>query len=94
MYGVFHNIDIDPLPPPHRPASACTTPPLVRGEDTLAEWEGGGGSIFWKTPDTALYSTYVSTLYCTVFSKLCTGFTLYNAVNHRLNMELDTYSMY
>jgi hypothetical protein len=22
----------------------------------------GGGSIFWKTPDTALYSTYVSTL--------------------------------
>jgi hypothetical protein len=25
--------------------------------------EGVGGSIFWKTPDTALYSTYVSTLY-------------------------------
>jgi hypothetical protein len=25
--------------------------------------EGGGGSIFWKTPDTALYSTYVSTLW-------------------------------
>jgi len=24
--------------------------------------EGGGVSIFWKTPDTALYSTYVSTL--------------------------------
>ncbi len=24
--------------------------------------EGGGGSIFWKTRDTALYSTYVSTL--------------------------------
>jgi hypothetical protein len=23
----------------------------------------GGGSIFWKTPDTALYSTYVSTLW-------------------------------
>ncbi len=22
----------------------------------------GGGSIFWKTSDTALYSTYVSTL--------------------------------
>jgi len=26
--------------------------------------EGVGGSIFWKTPDTALYSTYVSTLWC------------------------------
>jgi hypothetical protein len=25
--------------------------------------EGGGRSIFWKTPDTALYSTYVSTLW-------------------------------
>ncbi len=30
--------------------------------DTLAGRRGGGGSIFWKTPDTALYSTYVSTL--------------------------------
>ncbi len=38
-------------------------PPLVRGEDTLAGWSGGWGSIFWKTPDTALYSTYVSTLW-------------------------------
>jgi hypothetical protein len=34
----------------------------VRGEDILAGWRGDGGSIFWKTPDTALYSTYVSTL--------------------------------
>jgi hypothetical protein len=24
---------------------------------------GGGVSVFWKTPDTALYSTYVSTLW-------------------------------
>ncbi len=38
-------------------------PPLVRGEDTFAGWRGGGGSIFWKTPDTTLYSTYVSTLW-------------------------------
>ncbi len=38
-------------------------PPLVRGEDTLAGWKGDGGSIFWKTPDTALYSTYLSTLW-------------------------------
>jgi hypothetical protein len=61
MSGVFLNID---PPPPHRPASVY---PLVRGKDTLAAWmdgEGvGGGSIFWKTPDTALYSAYVSTLW-------------------------------
>jgi hypothetical protein len=58
MSGVFQNID---PPPPHRPASVYH-PPLVRGEHTLAGWRGGGGSIFWKTPDTALYTTYVSTL--------------------------------
>jgi hypothetical protein len=37
----------------------------VRGEDTLAGWRGGRGSIVRKTPDTALYSIYVSTLCCT-----------------------------
>jgi hypothetical protein len=26
------------------------------GEDTVAGWRGGGGSIVRKTPDTALYS--------------------------------------
>ncbi len=46
---------------PHLPASV-NPPPLMRGKDTLAGWKGGGGSIFWKTPDTALYSTYVRTL--------------------------------
>ncbi len=35
----------------------------VRGEATLAGWRGVGGSIVRKTPDTALYSIYVSTLY-------------------------------
>jgi hypothetical protein len=55
MSGVFRNID---PPPPHRPAGG----PLVRVEDTLAGWRGGGGSIVRKTPDTALYSIYVSTL--------------------------------
>jgi hypothetical protein len=48
----------------------CTPPPLpplVRGEDTLAGWRGGGGLIFWKMPDTALYSTYVSTLWIYIF---------------------------
>ncbi len=59
MCGVFRNID-----PPHRHRSASVyPPPLVRGEDTLAVWRGGGGSIVWKTPDTALYSRYVSTLW-------------------------------
>ncbi len=41
--------------PPQRPASV-NHPPLVRGE-------GGGGSIFWKTRDTALYCTYVRSLW-------------------------------
>jgi hypothetical protein len=58
MSGVFQNID---PPPPHRPASVYP-PALVRGEDTLVGWRGGGGPIVRKTPDTALYSTYVSTL--------------------------------
>jgi hypothetical protein len=49
--------NIDPHPPLH-PASVYP-PPLLRGEDTLAGWRGGGGSIFWKTQDTALYSTYI-----------------------------------
>jgi hypothetical protein len=57
MAGVFQNID------PHRPASVYP-PPLVRGVHTHSlGGEGGGGSIFWKTSDTALYSTYVSTLW-------------------------------
>jgi hypothetical protein len=59
MSGVFRTID---PPPPHR--TACTPPPLVRGEDTFAGWRGGGGSIVRKTPDTALFSVYVSTLCC------------------------------
>jgi hypothetical protein len=49
----------------------CNPPPLVRGEDTLARWRGGGGSIVWKTPDTALYSTYVSTLWLERTGNLC-----------------------
>jgi hypothetical protein len=59
MAGVFQNID--PSPP-----GECVPPPPpafgTGGEGTLAiGGEGGGGSIFWKTSDTALYSTYVST---------------------------------
>ncbi len=54
MSGVFRNID---PPPPHRPASVYYVvypPSLLRGEDTLAGWRGGGGSTIRKTPDTAL----------------------------------------
>jgi|688.fasta_scaffold226437_2 hypothetical protein len=58
MSGVFRNID----PPPLTARGVCTPPPLTRGKDTLAGWRGGGGSIVRKTPDTVLYSIYVSTL--------------------------------
>ncbi len=58
MSGVFRNIE---PPPPHGPSSVYP-PPLVWGEDTLVGWRGGGGSIVRKTPDTALFSIYVSTL--------------------------------
>jgi hypothetical protein len=74
MSGVFQNID---PPPPSPPGECVSPPPKVRGEDTLAGWKGGEGSIFWKTPDTALYSTYVSTL-CSKLNKAavcsCIGF--------------------
>jgi hypothetical protein len=69
MSGVFQNID---PPPPLRSASVYP-PPLVRGEDTLAGWRGGRGPIVWKTPDTALYSVYVSTLWARLF--LIPGFS-------------------
>jgi hypothetical protein len=59
MSGVFQNVD---PPPPHHPASVYP-PLLVRGGTHSLGGEGGGESIFWKTPDTALYSTYVSFLW-------------------------------
>jgi hypothetical protein len=58
MSGVFQNID---PPPPHRPASAYL-PAFGAGGGHTRWVEKGWGSIFWKTPDTALYSTYVITL--------------------------------
>ena len=63
MSGVFRNID--PTPHPLTARRVCT--PLVRGEDTLDGWRGGGGSIVRKTPDTALYSICVSTLWVAVW---------------------------
>jgi hypothetical protein len=56
MSGFFRNIDPQPL----TTRRMCTPPPLVREEDTLAGWRGGGGR---KTLDTALCSIYVSTLW-------------------------------
>jgi hypothetical protein len=52
MSGVFQNID----PPP--PCECVAPGPLVRGRTNSLGGKGGGESIFWKTPDTALYSTY------------------------------------
>ncbi len=54
-----------PPPPPPPP------PPLWCGGRTHSPpmgGEGRGGSIFWKTPYTALYSTYVSTLWWSQFN--------------------------
>ncbi len=52
MSGIFRNID----PPPPSLPGECVPQPLVRGEDTLAGWRGGGVSIVRKATDTALYS--------------------------------------
>jgi hypothetical protein len=55
MSFVFQNID--PPPTPQRPASVY--PPAFGAGGGHTRWveRGGRGSIFWKTPDTALYST-------------------------------------
>jgi hypothetical protein len=61
MSGVFQNID----PPPPSSHGECVLPAFgAGGGHTRWAERGVGGAIFWKTPDTALYSTYVSTL-CT-----------------------------
>jgi hypothetical protein len=54
---------LTPTPSPPGDGGECVPPPLVRGEDKLARGRGGGGSIVRKTPDTALYFIYVSTLW-------------------------------
>jgi hypothetical protein len=59
---------------PHRLTARRVCTPLWCGGRThsLGGEGGGGGSIFWKTPDTALYSTYVSTLclYPSLYTKV------------------------
>ncbi len=61
MSGVFQNID-----PPPSPHGECVPPRVgwVGGGGHTRQGERGVGSIFWKTPDTALYSIYVSTVLC------------------------------
>jgi hypothetical protein len=64
MAGVFQNID----PPPPSPPGECVPPAFVAGGGQYSghtrwvEREEGGGSIFWKTSDTA-QNTYVGTLW-------------------------------
>ncbi len=61
MSLVFQNI----YPPPPSPPGDCV-PPAFGAGGRLTRWveKGvGGGSVFWKTRDTALYSTYVSALW-------------------------------
>ncbi len=58
-------------PTPHRPASVIVYPPLrlwCGGRTHSLVGEGVGGSIVRKTPDTALYSIYVSTLLLSLFA--------------------------
>jgi hypothetical protein len=58
MSCVFQNID----PPPPSPPGLC-----CGGRTHSPDGEGGGGSIFWKTQDTALYSTYIEYTLCILF---------------------------
>ncbi len=68
MSGVFQNIE----PPTPSPPGECIPPPprlWCGGRTHSLGGKGGGVSIFWKTPDTALYSTYVSTLWVRALNK-------------------------
>ncbi len=56
MSCVFQNID----PPPPSPPGDCVPPAFVAGGGHTRRVERGDGeSIFRKTQDTALYSTYI-----------------------------------
>jgi hypothetical protein len=61
------------LPHPLTARRVCTPHLWCGGRTQTLGGEGvGGGSIFWKTPDTALYSTFVSTL-CMAAPLSCSG---------------------
>jgi hypothetical protein len=57
--------------PPHRPPSVPPPRLWCGGRTHSLGGERGGGSIFWKTRDTALYSTYVSTLWMQRSTAVC-----------------------
>ncbi len=59
---------LTPRPDPLTARRVCTHPPFGAGGGH-PRWveKGVGRSIFWKTRDTALYSTYVNTLCCRIF---------------------------
>jgi hypothetical protein len=42
-------------PTPNTARQVCKQEPLVLGNNTLAGWRVGGGLIFWRIKDTALY---------------------------------------
>jgi hypothetical protein len=73
MYSIFQNIDPSPpgecVPPPPPPAFGAGGGHTRWVERVWGVW-ATGVSIFWKTPDTALYSTYVSTLCANASHKL------------------------
>ncbi len=80
MSGVFRNID----PPPPSPPGECVPPRLWcgGGEDTLAGWRGGWGSIVRKTPDTMLCTLYnickcFKCCKCLLFLEIALFFYLY-----------------
>ncbi len=56
--GIFQNID----PPPPSPPSECVLPRTKGGGVHSPGGEGGGGSIFWKTPDKGLASYSIISL--------------------------------
>ncbi len=61
-----------PPHPPQRPASVYPPSPFGagRGHTHCVERGVWRGSIFWKTRDTALYSTYVSSLWSQVSGQI------------------------
>ncbi len=62
-------------PPPPSPPGECLSPPprlWCEGRTHSQGGEGvGGGSIFWKKPDTALYSVHI---YCKYFVPIADRF--------------------
>ncbi len=60
-------------PTPSPPTEYVLPPPLVRGGYTIARRWGGGGSIFWKTPDIGLASYSIISLRVILWPALSNG---------------------